>query len=237
MTNESDSFIQEVDESLRQDRMLAMGKRYGPYLIGVFVLIVAAVAGWQFWEAQQRNAARTQSEAFMAASQLIEQGDLAGAKAAFSDLSDQGPRNYRLMARMEHAALLQAEGDLQGAVEEFDQVAEQAEDSIMRDSAHMRAAYLVADTQDFDAVQTRLRPLIDGGGRISYLAQELLGVEAWEAGELDLARETLENLQLAFDAPETVRRRAQLALTVIGPAPEAASDAAPAQTPAEGETE
>ena len=63
-------------------------------------------------------------------------------------------------------------------------------------------------------------------GRISYLARELLGVEAWEAGENDLARDTLENLTLAFDAPEAVRQRAQLALSVIGPAPATPADGA-----------
>ena len=30
MTNETDSFVHEVDESLREERMLTLAKRYGP---------------------------------------------------------------------------------------------------------------------------------------------------------------------------------------------------------------
>jgi hypothetical protein len=141
------------------------------------------------------------------------------------------------MARMEHAGVLQAQGDLQAAIAAFDAAAEAAGDESMRASAQLRAAYLVADTQDFQALQTRLAPLIARGGAMSFLARELLAVEAWEAGQIELARENLETLQLAFDAPESVRQRAQLALAVIGPAPEgAADDAAPAREPSEGES-
>jgi hypothetical protein len=106
----------------------------------------------------------------------------------------------------------------------------------MRDTARLRAAYIVAETQDFAALQPRLQPLIESDSRLSYLARELLGIEAWEAGNLDLARETLQNLTLAFDAPEAVQQRAQVALAVIGPAPETSADGANAPAPSEGET-
>ncbi|MEJ0059118.1 MAG: hypothetical protein WDM79_05905 [Terricaulis sp.] len=66
----------------------------------------------------------------------------------------------------------------------------------------------------------------------------MLAVEAWEAGNADLARSTLNTLTLAFDAPESVRQRAQLALSVLGPgdepaAPAPAAAAPPAPTPGE----
>lgn len=235
MTNESDSFIQEVDEELRRDRALDVAKRYGPFLIGAFVLIVLGIVGWQAFDGHQTRSSRAQADQFAAAVEQAANGDLAGAKTAFQELSADGPRSYRLMARMEHAAVLEAEGDLQAALTEFDAVAGEANDATMRQTAQLRAAYIVADTQDFDAVQTRLQPLIEEGGAMAFLAQELLAVEAWEAGQNDFARETLQNLQLAFDAPETVRRRAELALAVVGPGPAAAESAPPA--PSEGENE
>jgi hypothetical protein len=140
------------------------------------------------------------------------------------------------MAMMERAAALQAQGDLDGALAQFDAAAEAAPDQIMADTARMRAAYIVADTQDFQALQARLKPLTEGDGQFSFLARELLGVEAWEAGDSALARSTLENITLAFDAPETVRQRVQLALEVIGPAPAAPAGAdAQNNTPDSGE--
>lgn len=238
MTNETDSFVSEVDESLRQDRLLTLGKRYGPILAVVFVVVVLGVAAWQGWRAYSLNAAREHSDDYIAAQELAREGNLDSAKAEFERLAETGPHHFQIMARMEHAAVLQAQGDLEGALTEFDAAAEAARDPVMRETAQLRAAYIAADTQDFAALQTRLQPLIESDGRISYLARELLAIEAWEAGNLDVARDTLENLTLAFDAPEAVRQRAQVALSVVGPAPQSNSaDGAPAApAPSEGET-
>ena len=56
MTNETDSFVQEVDESLRQDRVLQFFKRHGVWIIGALIAIVVVVAAWQGWRAYSMNA-------------------------------------------------------------------------------------------------------------------------------------------------------------------------------------
>jgi hypothetical protein len=234
--SDTDTFVQEVDESLRQDRVMAFLGRYGLVLLAIAVIALAGVGGWQVWKANQRNAAREHSADYIAAQELLRSGDLAGAEAAFAGLRDTGPHIYRVLARMEHAVVLQAQGDLDGSLAEFDAAAAEANDPVLRETAQMRAAYLAAETQDFTALQARLQPLIDSGSRVSYLARELLALEAWEAGQNDIARETLENLTLAFDAPEAVRRRAQFLLAVVGPAPADADAAEPTRAPSEGES-
>jgi len=239
VTNETDSFVNEVNESLRQDRALDLAKKYGPYVLGIFVVFIVGLLAWQFWTNHSTGEARRHADAFAAAQALVEAGNLDGAKTEFERLSNEGPRGYRTMARMEHAGILVQQGDLEGALTGFDAAAESAPDQIMRESAQIRAAYIAADTQDFAALRTRLQPLIDSDTRVSYLAKELLAVEAWEAGETDLARETLEQLTLAFEAPDSLRQRAQIALSVLGPAPatpETPADGAPAPAPSEGET-
>ena len=238
MTNENESFFQEVDESLRQDQMTVLAKKYGPWVLGAIVLILVGVLAWQGWQSYQQGAAREHSVQFEAAQQMAREGNLAGAKAEFERLAETGPAHYRVMARLEHAAILESEGDLQGALTEFDAAAEQARDPVMKESAQLRAAYIVADTQDFEALQTRLQPLVESESRISFMARELLAIEAWEAGQLDIARSQLENLTLAFDVPQAVQERAQVALAVIGPAPASTTpaDGAAAPAPSEGET-
>ncbi|MGQ0531682.1 MAG: tetratricopeptide repeat protein [Caulobacteraceae bacterium] len=242
MTNESDSFVREVDESLRQDRMLAIAKRYGPWIIGLFAVFIISLGGWQVWSGYQTRVSREHAAEFAAAQEtarqaIAQQGDLDPAKAEFERLAGEGPRVYRAMARMERAALLSLEGDLEAALAEFDAAAEISPDPTMRESAQIRAAYIAAETQDFAALRTRLEPLIESDTRVSYLARELLAIEAWEAGDLDLARNTLQELTLAFEAPDTVRQRAQVALGVIGPGEETPADgAATAPAPSEGES-
>jgi hypothetical protein len=236
VTNDTDSFVQEVDESLRQDRVLTFFKKWGLWILGAIVVLILGVIAWQAWNGYQTEQSRQHAEQYAAAQELVRAGNFDGAKEAFAALSEDGPRQYQLMARLEHAAILQIQGDLEGAITEFDAVADDASDPVMRDTARLRAAYLAADTQDFAALQQRLGPLIEGDTRLSYLARELLGFEAIEAGQNDIAREQFESLTLAFDAPEAVRQRAQLGLAVLGPAPATSADGAPAPAPSEGET-
>lgn len=228
MSNQDESFFQEVDQRVRDERMLSLAKKYGPWLAGAFVAILFGVIAGELWRNYEGDEAKRQSVAFAEAQQKARTGEADAAIAQFETMSKSGPQVYRVLAMMERAAALQSKGDLQGALAGFDEAATAARDPILRDSARMRAAYIVADTQDFQAVRTRLQPIIDGGGQMSYLARELLGVEAWEAGETDLARDTLAPIALALEAPESVRQRAELVLTVLGPAPAAPATTTPA---------
>jgi hypothetical protein len=234
----TETFVQEVDQSVREEQLLAQAKRYGPWLAGLFVLVLAALGGWQWWQQHQRDVARSQATEYAAAQQLAASGNLDGAKAAFEHLTTQGPDTYRVMARMEYAALLSVQGDLDGSIAAFDQAAAAAHDPVMKETAQLRAAYIAAETQDFEALQRRLQPLLQSHSRISYLARELLAIQAWRSGHNDIARSTLEELTLAFDAPEGVRQRAQVTLALVGRAPASAHPAtnSPASSPARGAT-
>ncbi|HWA50553.1 MAG TPA: tetratricopeptide repeat protein, partial [Dongiaceae bacterium] len=147
MSNESDSFIQEVDDQVRADRMVAGLRKYGPWLAGLLVIAVLSAIGWEAWRNMQTSAARQQSDLLAAAQKQLHDGDASAAATAFATLSNTGPENYRVMAMMEHAAALEEQGDLQAALAGFDAAASAAKDDLLRDTARLRAAYLVADTQ------------------------------------------------------------------------------------------
>lgn len=235
----TEGFVQEVDQRVREERLVADFKRYGPWLAGLFVVFLVGMGGWQWWQGHEADVAREQSTAFRAAQELAQQNNLDGAKAAFQHLTTQGSPAYRSMARMEYAAIQQVQGDLDGAIASFDQAANEAPDPIMKESAQLRAAYIAAETQDFEALQRRLQPLLQSHSRISFLARELLAIQAWHSGHYDVARSTLQDLSLAFDAPEGVRQRAQLTLSLLPPEGAAANANQPARgattpAPAEG---
>jgi hypothetical protein len=232
VTDENESFFQEVDESLTRDRTMDALRKYGPWLAGAFVAGLVGLGGWLWYQDHNVNQAQSASDKLLSAQQrMAETRDFAAAATAFDALSKEGPQTYRVLAMMERGAALEAQGDLEAAIAAFDAAATASKDDLVRDTARIRAAYLVADTQDFAALRARLDPMIQEGGSVSFLARELLGVEAWEAGDTALARDTLENLNLAFDAPESVRQRVGLALAVLPPAAEGEA-AAPAEAPA-----
>ena len=86
----NDTLIREVDDELRGDRMRALWKRFGPYVIGAavaIVLIVAVNEGWSWW--QNSNAARS-SDQFYSALELAEGTDVAAAQAALDKVAAEG---------------------------------------------------------------------------------------------------------------------------------------------------
>ena len=42
--------IREVDEELRRERYMKLWERFGIYVVGAAILLVAAVAAWRGWE-------------------------------------------------------------------------------------------------------------------------------------------------------------------------------------------
>ena len=43
MTNETDSFVNEVDEGLRREQAVTLARRYGPYVLGAFVALLLVI--------------------------------------------------------------------------------------------------------------------------------------------------------------------------------------------------
>lgn len=80
---ENNEFLREVDEDYRRDRILQIWKRYSGVIIALAVLVVAGVAGWRYWQAQQRAAAEVASVQFDDANRLAKDGKVAEADKAF----------------------------------------------------------------------------------------------------------------------------------------------------------
>ena len=62
----SDIF-REVDEDIRNERFKRLWDRFGPYVIGVAVLIVVVTAGYRGWQYWQNSQAAATGDRFVAA--------------------------------------------------------------------------------------------------------------------------------------------------------------------------
>ena len=98
MANQDDSFIREVNEELRSDRMRDAWRRYGRLLIAAAVLLVLGTAGWRGWEYWQSRQAAESGDIFMTALQQIEQGNLDGADETLKKLEQEGHGAYPVLA-------------------------------------------------------------------------------------------------------------------------------------------
>ncbi|MGE3302138.1 MAG: tetratricopeptide repeat protein [Hyphomonadaceae bacterium] len=223
----SDVF-EEVEEGLRRDKYADFFRKYAVWLIAGVAAVLAAVGGYQaigHWRAQQGQG---YAEELAAAEDKLAAGDLAGAEKALDDLAKRAPAGYKTAALLHKGGVRQQQGDAKGAIAAFEQAAKIAPSPIFHDLAVLRAAYAAADAEDVNAIEARVKPLIDAAGAFSYQARELVGMQALAAGDIERAREQFDYLNLALETPDGVRQRARTTLSMLGPKPEGASPPADA---------
>ena len=214
----------EVEESLRHERYQRMARRYGPVALALAIFIVVAVAGREGWIAYKNRAAAQSSDAFAAAQTDLEAGRLDAAMSGFAELSEDGAEGYRALAKMQEAATAAVTGSLEEGARLFDEAATLTNDPLIGGMARLKAAYLLADRIEVDALEARLTPLMTRGAPYELAARELLGAAALSAGELARAREAYVYLTVALEAPGGVQRRAEEALAVIAAAEASQTD-------------
>ena len=211
-----DSFIREVDEELRQDRMKGLWDRYGWVLISAAVLVVlvtAALRGWQYYSERQAAAA---GDAFVKAIELSSDGKHDEAVAALQELEKDGHGAYPTLARLRVAGELEGEGKKAEALVAFDAIAgDSSVDEAFRSVAGLRAGLLAVDAEDYDKVKARLEPLAVAGGYYRHLAREGLGLAAWKAGANEEALKWFQAIADDADSSGGIRSRAAVMLDLL----------------------
>ncbi|MEW9807504.1 tetratricopeptide repeat protein [Mesorhizobium sp. ZMM04-5] len=211
-----DSFFREVNEEIRQDQARLMWDRYGPFVLGLAVLVVLATGAYVAWNYWTETRANRSGDAFSQALTLANDGKNDEALGALEQLEKDGYGAYPLLARMRAATVLAAKGDAAGAVASFDAVA--ADTSIpgaIRDMANLRAALILVDTGSYADVSARAEALTADTNPLRHSAREALGLSAWKESRFADALTLFEQVAADNEAPRNVRERATLLAELI----------------------
>lgn len=190
----NDTLLREVDDELRGDRMRALWKRFGPYVIGAAIAIVVIVAvneGWSWW--QKSNAARS-SDQLYAALELADGTDIAAAQAALDKVITEGSGGYPTLARFRKASLLARNSNTTEALAAYDALATAETNLRLRELALALGAYLLVDSGDVAAVEQRVGGLMAPDNPMRNAAREAVGLTQYKAGQIDAALATLESI-------------------------------------------
>ncbi|WP_370640166.1 tetratricopeptide repeat protein [Aurantimonas sp. HBX-1] len=235
-----DSFIREVNEELRQDKVKEAWTKFGRWLlIGVVILLVATAAyvGWDRYQAAQADAS---GDRYLVALDLAAAGKPDEAVAALEALAEDGHGAYPELARMRIGSVRAAQGQPEQAVAAFDAVAADSDaPAPLRDMAAVRAAYILVDSGTVDDVRSRVERLTGDSEPLRFPAREAIALAAWKAGDTETASGLFQQLVDDTGASNGISARARLMLDVIAggaPAAEGAAPAAPQAAPAESPT-
>ncbi|PCI40329.1 MAG: hypothetical protein COB46_07010 [Rhodospirillaceae bacterium] len=209
----------EVDDDLREEQMMMLWKRFGSYIIGVAVLIVAIVAGYQGWKQYDLSTRTAQGDSFYSASLLAKSGNIDEAVQAFAQLSKDSDGGYGTLARFQQAALMAAGGDTSGAAALYKDLAKNnAADVAMGGLANILGAMLEINTGGYDVsgMTMRLESISGDDHPYRYSARELLGLVFMGSGDTQKALENFTKLSEDTKTPSGIRSRAQNLVKHLG---------------------
>jgi hypothetical protein len=206
--SESDSFIQEVTEEVRQDRMFALWKKWGAYVLAGLVLIVGAAAFWSWNQAQERARAEDRGAALLAPD--------ADPEALVGSLEPPA----EIVAEFAAAARLGRSGEMTEAARRYrgisarNDIAEHYRQLALLQAVRLEAAALESGA-DPSAALAELAPLIEGSP-YALLARELAAALHLRAGDREAAHAELQAILADPAATSSLRLRAQEMLTASG---------------------
>ena len=216
--SDTDSFIEEVSEEVRRDRLFNLLRRYGWIAAALVVLVVGGAAFNEYRKASDRAEAQARGDALLGALEQSEPG------AALAAVAEDGSVPALMLA----AAALEEEDKLEEAATLLAQLASMPEAPIIyRDVATLKSVMLRAETLSADDKRTRLVGLSAPGNPLRLLAEEQLALVDIETGDLDAAAARLDAIEADAEASVGLRLRVEQLKLALGLSAQSSDAAAP----------
>lgn len=213
MANE-DSFINEVSEEVRRDKLYALMRKYGWIAIAAVVLVVGGATYLEWQRAKDRSAAQAKGDALVAA--LAEDTAEARAQALRDVPVNDTPGGRAVLALLQAAGSVEAD-DTDAALGALDTLANDAEaPPLYRDLAILKSVIIGAGQLSPDERISKLTALQQPGNPYRLLALEQRAFAEVEQGNSSAAIETLTGILADAEVTEDLRRRASQLIVALG---------------------
>lgn len=207
--NNNDAFFREVDEELRRDQFGGFWRRYRwPLIVGA-VLLLAAIAGFLWWNEHRDAKAGEQGEVLTAAFEDAQARKTDAATAKLNQLTEEGTPGYRAAALLSKAALSVQAGKEAEAIAAYRGIAADADmPQPYRDLALIRQTALEFDRLQPAQIVQRLRPLAIAGNPWFGSAGEMTASAHLRQNRPDLAAPIFAAMAKEESLPASLRSRA-----------------------------
>ena len=207
--SESDSFIEEVTEEVRRDKLFKLFKKYGWLLVLAVVAIVGGTA-YNEWDKSQRLTEARLTGDLMRAAVAAEDAD-ALAVLAGDEVSS------ALITRIEQANILVAKDEPEAALAVLRSVADDPVAlPIYGDLALLKIVMLEAANMGADDRRDAFNRLTAPGAPYRLLAQEQLAMQYVRDGDTEAAITELRAILVDSGVTPNLRNRAQQLIVALG---------------------
>ena len=222
MSHDTDSFIDEVTEEVRRDRLYLLMRRYGWIGLAVIVAIVGGAAWREYANSRDRAEAQSWGDAVLAAQ---DSDDSVAALAALQSAgnADRGALGNLLTA----GAALEAK-DSATAGSHLERAATEAQDPALRDLARLKAVLATGETMDPAARDAALAELSKPGAPFRLLALEQKAVALIAADRDQDALNLIREIMVEDGVSQALNTRLTEMMITLGAQPGAPAAATPA---------
>ncbi len=215
--SDADSFIEEVSEEVRRDRLFSLFRKYG--WIGVIaVLLIVGGASYNEWrKAEAQSQAQALGDQVIAA---LENDDNADRAAQLAQIKAQGVPAAVVSLLAAGESVVADTPEL--AINRLRDVAENTElPDLYRQVAQYKLILVEGSARPLDERRATLDALAIPGQPLRPLALEQLAILEVEAGNTDEAVELLQSILRSTDATAGLRQRASQLIIALGATPDA----------------
>lgn len=204
----TDTFVREVDENLRRDRLRDFLKQNTGWLVGGVVLFLALSGGVIWYQQHREQLAEQHVEQLAEIYKAIGVGNTTKIAPQLDDLSNSESKGVRASALFTRAAFAIEQNDQKLAVSIYQKI---ADDSSLPD-AYRNAALVRETALQFDQLQpqqviARLQPLTKPGDPWFGSAGEMTALALIKQGKSSEAGQLFASIAKDKDVPQSIRER------------------------------
>lgn len=204
----TETFVREVDENLRRDRIRDFFKENGTWLVVGLILFLAACGGIIWYQQYREQRTEEQVEQLAQLYKDIGVGNTAKVPQRLDDLSKSGSKAVRATALFTKAAFAIQQNDQKSATAIYKKI---SEDESLPD-AYRNAALIRQTALEFDQLQpeqviARLQPLARPGDPWFGSAGEMTALALIKQGKKQQAGQLFATIAKDKSVPESIRNR------------------------------
>lgn len=185
----------ELREEAKEERWLDLWKKYQNYIYGLVIVCVSLTAGNVLWKRHQASKNLEASEKYISALHSVGSKNLKTAVGILEEIPLNNKGAYKDLSRFLVAALLQEEGDDEGAREVYRSIVnDTAGDENYRHLALLRLAYMGFDSEDPKTLLKSLEKLTKDSSPWRFSGLELTALLHMKMGNKAEAKTSLTKL-------------------------------------------
>ncbi len=213
------NLLQEIQEDMQRQKMEALWKRYGGYVLAIVLVIVLVTAAYNYMKHERIQAEQTASAGLIETLNAKDK-DKSTKMSALQDFAGKNPGiSQAAFAQLQAAGLAVDAGDTTKAVALYDALAKDDKtDPIFRQLADLLAVQTQMDKGDPAALQERLQPLL-ANSAWKYTAKEYSAHLAMKVGDKVKARQLFAELEQDVSAPNAIAQRAKVMAQLLSDGP------------------